>query len=220
MARIKRIVLPYIPHHITQRGVRSMNIFFKDEDYSYYKELLLTQCQLHDLEVLSYCFMTNHVHLIVIPKNRESLSKAIGETHRLYTRKINFEQKVKGHLFQERFYSTPLDERHFLHALRYVEQNPVKAHMVKYPWEYKYSSVRYRLNLIQDDKLLSNCDAIDSIVDYKEFLQENIQTKFIEEKTRTGKPCGDEVFYEKIKLMTGKDYNNKKPGPRIKVNDN
>ena len=77
---------------------------------------------------------------IVIPKTKESLSKAIGETHRLYTRKINFEQKVKGHLFQERFYSTPLDEEHFLYALRYVEQNPVKAYMVKYPWNYKYSS--------------------------------------------------------------------------------
>lgn len=81
--------------------------------------------------------MTNHVHLIAIPKNKESLSKAIGETHRLYTKKINFEQKVKGHFFQERFYSTPLDEDHFLYALKYVEQNPAKAGMVKYPWDYK-----------------------------------------------------------------------------------
>lgn len=116
MARIKRIVIPNTPHHVTQRGVRSMNIFFKDEDYIYYKKLLREQCKIHNLDVLSYCLMTNHVHLIVIPKNKESLSKAIGETHRLYTRKINFEQRVKGHLFQERFYSTPLDEEHFLYA--------------------------------------------------------------------------------------------------------
>ena len=146
MARIRRIVLPNTPHHITQRGVRSMNIFFKDEDYAYYKELLFTQCELHELKIISYCLMTNHVHIIAIPKNKESLSKAVGETHRLYTRKINFEQKVRGHLFQERFYWTPLDEVHFLHALKYVEQNPVKAYMVDYPWDYKYTSARYRMN--------------------------------------------------------------------------
>ncbi|WP_024955494.1 transposase [Sulfurospirillum arcachonense] len=218
MARIKRIVIPNIPHHVTQRGVRSMNIFFKDEDYTYYKQLLLSQCQLYDLEVISYCLMTNHIHLIVIPKSRESLSKAIGETHRLYTRKINFEQKVKGHLFQERFYSTPLDAEHLLHALRYVEQNPVKAYMVKYAWDYKYSSARHRLDLKKENELLSDYEAIDNITNYKEFLQQNIQTKFIQEKTRTGKPCGNEEFYDKIQLLTGVDYKKKKTGPKRKIN--
>ena len=213
MARIKRIVIPNIPHHITQRGVRSMNIFLKDEDYEYYKKLLLEQCSIYELKVVSYCLMTNHVHLIVIPKNKESLSKAIGETHRLYTRKINFEQKVKGHLFQERFYSTPLDEEHFLYALRYVEQNPVKAFMVKYPWDYKYSSTRYRLD-IQEDKLLSKYEPIDSIEDYKEFLGKTTNDKTIQEKTRTGKPCGNDEFYKKIKELTGNDYSRKKPGPK------
>ena len=189
-----------------------MNIFFKDEDYLYYKKLLLEQCSIHELKVVSYCLMTNHVHLIVIPKNKESLSKAIGETHRLYTRKINFEQKVKGHLFQERFYSTPLDEEHFLYALRYVEQNPVKAYMVKHPWEYKYSSAKYRLKLIKEDKLLSSYEPIDKILNYQEFLETTTNDKIIQEKTRTGKPWGDENFYEKIKLLTGIDYTNKKAG--------
>jgi putative transposase len=55
MARIKRIVVPNTPHHVTQRGVRSMNIFFKEEDYIYYKELFLAQCKLHNLEIVSYC---------------------------------------------------------------------------------------------------------------------------------------------------------------------
>ena len=141
------------------------------------------------------------IRRIVIPKNIESLSKVIGETHRLYTRKINFEQKVKGHLFQERFYSTPLDETHFLYALRYVEQNPVKAYVVKYPWNYKYSSAKYRLNGVKEDKLLSNYETIDKIINYKEFLQENTQIKLLKEKTRTGKPCEEEEFYVKIKIL-------------------
>lgn len=163
--------------------------------------------------------MPNHVHLIVIPKYQESLSKAIGETHRLYTRKINFEQKVKGHLFQERFYSTPLDEQHFLYALKYVEQNPVKAYIVKHTWDYRYSSVRHRLGIQNEDELLSNYEVIDNISNYKKFLQEDTQTKFIKEKTRTGKPCGDEMFYDTIQSLTGIDYKKKKPGPRIKNQD-
>lgn len=121
MARIARVVIPNLPHHVTQRGVRSMNIFFKEEDYLYYKKVLHEQAQIYDLEIISYCLMTNYVHLIVIPKTKESLEKAIGETHRLYTRKINFKQKVKGHLFQLRFYSTPLDDKHLLNAIKYVE---------------------------------------------------------------------------------------------------
>jgi putative transposase len=219
MARIKRIVLPHIPHHITQRGVRSMNIFFKQADYTYYKELLYEQCEIYDLKIVSYCLMTNHIHLIAIPSTKESLSRAIGETHRLYTRKINFEQKTKGHLFQERFYSTPLDEYHFLNALKYVEQNPVKANMVKYPWEYKYSSARYRVNLVKEDRLLSNYENIDDIENYKLFLEETTEEKLIKDKTRTGKPCGDEKFYEKILLTTGIDYKSKKPGPKQKINN-
>jgi putative transposase len=156
--------------------------------------------------------MTNHVHLIAIPKYKESLAKAIGETHRLCTRKINFEQKVKGHLFQERFYSTPLDEEHLLNAIKYIEQNPVKAFIVKYPWDYNYTSCLKRLNLVKEDKLLSNYKLIDNIVNYKEFLQEDTNSKIIQEKTRTGKPCGDDNFYDKIKLLTGVDYKNKKAG--------
>lgn len=64
------------------------------------------------------------------------------------------------------------------------------------------SSAKYRLNLVKEDKLLSNCSPINRIVNYKEFLQENAQTKFIKEKTRTGKPCGDDEFYDKIKSLT------------------
>ena len=84
--------------------------------------------------------------------------------------------------------------------------------MVDYPWDYKYTSARYRLNLVKEDKLLSNYESIDNIVNYKEFLQENTQAKFIKEKTRTGKPCGDDNFYDKIKSLTDIDYRNKKAG--------
>lgn len=168
--------------------------------------------------MISYCLMTNHVHLIVIPKTKESLSKVIGETHRLYTRKINFEQKVKGHLFQSRFYSTLLDETHLLNAIKYVELNPVKARIVKFAWDYMYSSVLHRLDCVNDE-ILSYHEVFDNIKNYKNFLLEQEEYKNLEEKTRTGKPCGDLAFYEKIKELTGIDYLPKKRGLKSKENE-
>jgi putative transposase len=161
--------------------------------------------------------MTNHVHLIVIPKNENSLARAVGETHRLYTRRINFAQKTKGHLFQERFFSTPLDDGYFINTLRYVEQNPVRAKMVKEAWEYPYSSTRYHLGITKQDALLSSNKMIESIMDYKTFLQNqprDIET--IRERTRTGRPCGEEGFYDTIQREFGRDFRPKKAGrPKV-----
>jgi len=213
MARLSRIVLPDYPHHITQRGVRSMNIFYNKDDYKEYLQILKEQCAKQAVSILSYCLMTNHIHLIVVPKDKKSLSTAIGETHRLYTRYINFKQGVKGHLFQERFFSTPLGDSHFISCLKYIEQNPVRAKMVKKAWDYPYSSARYRVGLEEKSELLSSNDMIDMIDNYYDFLED---TRFdideIREKTRTGRPCGDDGFYDKVTSITGVNYRPKAGG--------
>ena len=72
--------------------------------------------------------------------------------------------------------------------------------------------------LIQEDNLLSTHELIDSIENYKNFLLEDTKVEIIKEKTRTGKPCGDEKFYDKIESMIGIDYRKKKPGPKISEN--
>jgi len=80
--------------------------------------------------------MTNHVHFVVVPHNESSLAKGFGEAHKRYTRMKNFSEGVRGYLFQGRFGSCVLDERHLLAAVRYVERNPVTAGIVKNAWEY------------------------------------------------------------------------------------
>ena len=127
MARLARVGLPGVVHHVTQRGVRSMDIFFEDEDRKVYLSLLKEQGERVGVKFISYCLMTNHIHLLVIPLEADSLRKGIGEAHRLYTRYINFNVNTRGHLFQGRFFSCPLDTPHFLAAARYVERNPVRA---------------------------------------------------------------------------------------------
>jgi len=78
MARIARVVVPNIPHHIIQRGNRRQQVFFKKSDYKEYKALLSEWCREKGVEIWAYCLMTNHVHLIAVPKEYESL----GQGHR------------------------------------------------------------------------------------------------------------------------------------------
>ena len=125
MPRIARVVAPGWAHHVTQRGVRSMRVFRSDEDRLEYLRLMGEQGDRFGLRFLSWCLMDNHVHLIVVPERAESLARGIGEAHRLYTRYVNFEEGVRGYLFQGRFHSCPLSKGHGIAAVRCVERTPV-----------------------------------------------------------------------------------------------
>ena len=97
--------------------------------------------------------MPNHVHLIVVPESEDRLRRAIGETHRRYTRHVNFRERWRGHLWQGRFASYVLDEHYLLAAARYVEMNPVKARLVRRPWRYRWSSAAAHLNRRDDGRI-------------------------------------------------------------------
>ena len=125
MARLARVVVPGYPHHVTQRGNRRLPTFFSPEDYRAYVEFLAKHAAAEGLAIWAWCLMPNHVHLIAVPETEEALAGAIGEAHRQYTRRINFREGWRGHLWQERFFSCVLDGPHALAAARYVERNPV-----------------------------------------------------------------------------------------------
>jgi len=131
MPRIARIVIAGVAHHITQRGNNRQDVFFVDDDRHMYLDLLHIQCQRYGLSVTGYCLMNNHVHIIGTPEAEGALAKAIGRTHFLYTQYINRMHNRSGHLWQNRFYSCPMDEAHALHAICYAELNPVRAGMKK-----------------------------------------------------------------------------------------
>ena len=154
MARIARVVLLGHPHHITQRGVRSMEVFRSRLDYAEYVRLLGDQSARAGLRVFSWCLMPNHVHLVVVPERESSLARGIGEAHRLFTRAVNFREQVRGHLFQERFFSCPLDEGHFVAAMRYVERNPVRAGLAESAWDYEWSSAGFHVDEGRTDPLV------------------------------------------------------------------
>jgi putative transposase len=198
-------VLPGYPHHITQRGVRSMKIFRSKKDRDEYLWLLSEQGERFGVSFLAYCLMSNHVHLIAIPEEAESLARGIGEAHRLYTRAVNFKQDVRGYLLQGRFYSCPLDTRHLVAAIRYVERNPVRAKLVEHAWEYPWSSAAFRVGLRARDPLVKEVDPLDLDLNWRELLRSDPRgMAVLREKLRTGRPCGDAEFVEKAEELTGR----------------
>ena len=141
MARMARLVVPFYPHHCTQRGNRRQPVFFCDDDYLHYKKQLVDALDKAAVEVWAYCFMHNHVHLVVVPQTVDGLRAFFGEAHRRYSRYINFREGWRGYLWQGRFASYVMQEQHLLAAVRYVENNPVEAKLCDRAKDWRWSSV-------------------------------------------------------------------------------
>ena len=213
MARIARVVLPGIPHHIMQRGVRSMDIFFSDADRRDYLKMLQEQGEKHGLTFLAWCLMSNHVHLIVIPEHVRSFAKGIGEAHKAYTRMVNFRQRARGYLFQGRFASCPLGEGHFFAALKYVLRNPVRAGIVRHPSDWPWSSARWHLRIRDLDPLARHHSLLEGIEDWEAFLsKETGDVELLRSYTRTGRPLGGSEFVSLTERITGRDLAKRRPG--------
>ena len=216
MARIARVVLPGIPHHVTQRGVRSLPVFFSDRDRKDYLSSLAKEAKRHGLRFWAWCLMTNHVHLIVVPQGMDSLARGIGEAHKRYTRMINLRQGTRGFLFQGRFFSCPLDEGHLYAAVRYVLRNPVRAGIVDRPEDYRWSSARQLLGLTDQDPLVRDLCPLRNMGDWKESLgSDPADINLLRKYTRTGRPYGDNAFITMAEKMTGRDLRKHAPGRKV-----
>ncbi|WP_315832350.1 transposase [Bradyrhizobium prioriisuperbiae] len=130
MARLARVVVPGIPHHVTQRGNGRARTFFEDADYALYRDLLAEHCGQAGVEVWAWCLMPNHVHLILVPSDPDGLRRALAALHRRYAGIIHARRKRTGHFWQGRFGAVAMDEAHLAAALRYVSLNPVRARLV------------------------------------------------------------------------------------------
>lgn len=218
MARIARVIASNFPHHIVQRGNRRQKVFFSDADYKAYLDLLHEHIHRFNVKLAAYCLMPNHIHLIAIPAEDSNLAKAIGETHRKYTRMINFRENWRGYLWQGRFRSYLLDEHYLLTATKYILLNPVKANIVEKPWDYSWSSARHHLK-IKTNKFIDDSLLCSLINEWRSFLETDInkdEVRILKIHERTGRPLGNTDFIEKLETIVGKTLKKKKPGPKIK----
>jgi putative transposase len=219
MARIARVIAAGIPHHVTQRGNRRLPTFFSDEDYQSYIALMSEWCQKCSVEIWAYCLMPNHVHLIAAPESEDGLRRGIGEAHRRYSRMINFRENWRGHLWQGRFASFPMDQNYLLAAALYVEMNPVRANLATDAAAWPWSSAQAHL-AAKDDGLVKVSPLLEMVGDWKTFLagaNEELLND-IRKHERSGRPLGSEEFVESLEADLNRTLKPEKPGPKGKLN--
>jgi putative transposase len=199
MPRSARIVLPDIPHHVTQRGNNRQVVFLHDDDYLQYLSLIKEYSTIYNIAIHAYCLMPNHIHLVLIPPNEDALSEAVGKTHYKYSLYFNKKYSKSGHLWQSRFYSCPLDEPHYWKAIRYVERNPVRAKIVSEASQYKWSSAYAHLNKkdvfgLLDKKSMDNFIQPDAWRELLVVPESDFELQKIRQSTISGRKLGNIVI--------------------------
>lgn len=198
-----------------------MDVFDSDDDRLLYLELVKKHSSQCGVQILAWCLMTNHVHFIAVPEEDSSLAKGFGEAHRLYTRAKNFRLDTRGYLFQGRFNSCVLAESHLFAAARYIELNPVRAKMVKCAADYRWSSARYHLGIVNTDPLVTDRTLMGLVTNWQELLAHDDEDAdhTLRSAVTTGRPVGNEAFVQRIQELTGRNLQKRKPGRRGRSED-
>lgn len=221
MARLPRVVVVDVPHHVTQRGNARQAIFSGDSDRLAYLELLRQHCELYRLSLLGYCLMSNHVHLVVVPRTVEALAQALKQSHGRYAAYWNARQSSSGHVWQGRFYSCPLDETHLWTALRYVELNPVRAGIVDTASQWRWSSAAAHCGVITPAHWLELESwqkrwTVDTWICYLADGESPDEVTALRQFTHTGRPLGAAPFVAQLEQATLRLLAPRKRGRRPK----
>ena len=152
MARLPRFVAPHQPHHVIQRGNNRSACFDAIADYRAYRGFLTDACAEHGCVVHAYVLMTNHVHLLMTPPKHGALGKVMQAVGRKYVGRFNSVHHRTGTLWEGRYRATVVDTESYLFSCyRYIELNPVRAGVVEYPRDYRWSSYAANAHGVHDD---------------------------------------------------------------------
>jgi len=216
MARLARVVVPGLPYHVTQRGNGGQRVFFSDDDYAAYRDLLAESVQAAGVGVWSWCLMPNHVHLILTPQDEDGLRQALARVHRRYAGRIHARQRRTGHFWQGRFGAVAMDEEHLAAAYRYVALNPVRARMVARAQDWPWSSTRALLGL-GDDPLTDGAPARQRFSRFADLLEREDDPEALRrlrEGESVGRPIGSDGFLAALESRTGRRLRPLPRGPR------
>jgi putative transposase len=222
MARIARAMVPGVPYHVTHRGNHRGDVFLRPEDRNAYLGLLAKHAKQYEMEIWAYCLMTNHVHLLVVGREKHSLARAIGFTHMRYSQAVNKRMGWTGHLWANRFYSTALDGSHLWEAVRYVERNPVRASLVARCEDYPWSSAACHAGLTSDPLLSPSRPFPGAVENWSEWLSRPGDEKMIDSirrNTCTGRPSGSDNFIDDLESRLERLLRPQKRGRKRKTAD-
>ena len=180
LINITNLVMPYRYnpsyknhyYHVYNRGNNRENIFFEDKNYRYFLSKVKVAFE-DKIDLISYCLMPNHFHLLVKIKEDGVLEKAMQKISTGYTRAINSAYNRTGHLFQGRFKNKLIpNNEYLLHLARYILRNPLRAGLVEKLEDWKFSSYQ---ETIQRNK----CEYIEPKILLEQFSGTESFKKFV-----------------------------------------
>ncbi len=220
MPRNRRCIAPGIPLHITQRGVDGRETFSTDADRATYLKLLFHLLPEAGVRLWGWCLMPNHVHLIAIPNEEDSLAVLLRRLQGRYAQYFNAAAGRMGHLWQNGYFSCMLDKAHLACALRYVDLNPVRANLVTSAETYRWSSAAAHLCGSDDSGLLdlkgwqnfaANLDWANELRTHETNLREY---RDLRRCTHAGQPFGAPAFVGEMETRFDRNWQR---GPRPKA---
>jgi len=218
MARLARVVLPGLPHFVSQRGSGGARVFFGDDDYALYRDLLAEQCEAADVRIWAWCLLPSQVHLILVPKDADGLRQALSQVHRSYAGFIHARRKRTGQFWQGRFGAVAMDEDYLAAALRYVALGPVRARLVKRARDWRWASTRAQLSG-RADGLTALAPVRARFSDFADLLAlgpDEEAFKRLRQAATVGRPLGDDRFMKNLERITKRVLRPAKRGPKPK----
>jgi putative transposase len=213
MSRLARVVIPGLPHLVTQRGNRGETVFFSDDDYDLYLELLREWTARAQTRVWAWCLLPTHLHLILVPSHEDGLRQTMASMSRRYASHINRRQGWSGHLWHDRYGSVVMDEPHLLHAFRYVLLSPVHLGLVERAGDWRWSSLHACLS--GDEDGLTESEALRQRVDdIRAFLDDPSKEGFepLVHSETTGRPVGGNEFLDNLERRLRRPLRPRSPG--------
>lgn len=201
MPRIGRIIVPNYPHYIVQKGTGGIKIFNNYGDRKFFLNILKKWLYKTSVKIWAYCLMNSHFHLLLVPLEKDNLAKCLHGLTFIYAQYFNSENKRNGRLWQNRYFSCPVDlGEHLWIAARYIERNPVRAGLVVSPEQWEWSSARYH---IQDGTNIFSAGLSDWLKeedrkDYSNFLVGGGKEEEIRKSTYSGRPFGSLEFHIRL----------------------
>lgn len=141
MSRIARKNLNASFFHVMSQGINREKIFYKESYRKKYLDLIRENEKNYNIEIIAYCVMSNHVHMLIYIEQINELSNFMRMINTSYARYFNWSEERVGYVFRNRFKSEPiLDEKYLWQCIKYIHKNPVKAQMVQKCEDYEFSS--------------------------------------------------------------------------------
>jgi putative transposase len=204
MPRLPRVAVGDTVYHVLNRSNGKTKIFSSEQEYAHFESLLQEGKELTGMRILAYCVMPNHWHLVLYPKNDRDLSEFmrwVTTTH-VRQRRVQTKSIGHGHLYQGTYKSFPVEtDKHLVDLIRYVEQNPLRARLVRRAEDWKWSSLYRRMrNMPKDKKLL---DRLPTVLpsNYKESVNDLLSKEIVETVRHSitkGLPYGGEAWVQSV----------------------